>query len=308
MKKTLLIAAMALIMLGGQSLFAEVIDLRTASCAGGSFSFAGCTFGEATAVTGGTYRAYWTPAQPTGTGYIDPFLQIQAGGNTPVERGYNTDIPPGGPANFDTQNTAHTHSIKLGDVPKVTIDGVTYREFFLDINQVSRPCPDSGDTNCSYLSLDQVQIFMGAKAPLNVTLAQTAGCSGPCGGGNDQPDVLNSFAGATEVFKMSIQGGNNAPTVTDFIYLDYDLNHGSGSGDMLLEVRDSAFAGYSNNDFVTLFSSFGSPNGPFAANDGFEEWAFRAVTPTTTPEPASLTLLGTGLLGIEMAKRRARKK
>ena len=67
--------------------------------------------------------------QPTGTGYIDPFLRLQARNQ---EQGYNTSAPfhldQKKPDNF-------THDLLLSKVPLKTINGVQYREFFLDINE-----------------------------------------------------------------------------------------------------------------------------------------------------------------------------
>src|SRR5258708_4708187 len=72
---------------------------------------------------------YSSDIQPTGTGVIQPFVRIQG---KPTESGYNTD----GPIEFDTKDHTGqnwTHSITLSQVPIVTIGGVQYREFLLDI-------------------------------------------------------------------------------------------------------------------------------------------------------------------------------
>src|SRR6266550_63300 len=76
---------------------------------------------------------YSTDLQPTGTGVLQPFVRIQA---KPTEEGYNTD----GTIEFDTKDQAGsnwTHSITLSQVPIVTIGGVQYREFLLDINETN---------------------------------------------------------------------------------------------------------------------------------------------------------------------------
>jgi hypothetical protein len=67
------------------------------------------------------------PETSTGTGVINPFLRIQGKG---VEEGYNMDTTIA----FETKEGPWTRSLSLNDIPLVTIDGVSYRAFLLDIN------------------------------------------------------------------------------------------------------------------------------------------------------------------------------
>src|SRR5712691_1224179 len=56
----------------------------------------------------------WTPAQPTGTGIIQPFLRIEA---DPNEQGYNTS----GGTPFDDKAGPWTHDIQFSDLQTSTI-------------------------------------------------------------------------------------------------------------------------------------------------------------------------------------------
>ena len=148
----------------------------------------------------------------TGTGVIDSFVRVE---NAGVEHGYNTD----GQREFDTKGGGFTHSLQLKDVPTVSVLGVLYREFMLDINETG------GDP--SFISLDKLKIHIESVGDLT---------------GYDA-----NFS--TPVYDLD-HGADN------WIRLDYDLASGSGSGDMFAFIPSSLF-GSDGNKFVYLYSMFG---------------------------------------------------
>jgi hypothetical protein len=82
-----------------------------------------------TDVVNGAIITNTTLAIATGTGVYDPFLAIQ---DSPNEEGFNTDssdLP------LDDTHDEFTHSILLSTVPTVTINGVEYLEFRVDLNE-----------------------------------------------------------------------------------------------------------------------------------------------------------------------------
>jgi len=185
---------------------------------------------------GGANGAIFTQAnpQPTGTGVIRSFVRVQSPGSATLEQGYNTSARP---LQFDENSSpVFTHSLRLRDIPEVTVNGAKYREFLLDVNQ---------SASTPLVSLDELRLFVGAAAGVNAYNADS-----------------HQLAGATQVYDL----GNN------WIKLDASLTHGSGSGDMFALIPSSSF-GADTSQYVTLYSKFGVNN---AANGGFEEWAVSA--------------------------------
>ena len=195
-----------------------------------------------------------TDSQSTGTGVIQSFVRLTS--NDPCIQGYNTSARP---LEFDENNSPQfTRDLALAAVPIVTIGGIQYREFLLDINQQSAD---------SLLSLNNVEIYL-----------------------HNSTEITGYDFGLAPIWELDGAGNR-------IVELDYNLNSGSGSGDLFLYVPNSLFVGGTQ---VTLFSQFGdSPN---ENNDGFEEWAVR--TTVSVAEPGILALLGIALLALGGTRRR----
>src|ERR671925_2346689 len=81
----------------------------------------------------GTAIFEFTQPQPTGTGYIKPFLRLQ---NDPSEQGYNTSgVTPAAP--FDDKAGIWTNNLTFADLitTAVTIGNQNYFKLLLDVNE-----------------------------------------------------------------------------------------------------------------------------------------------------------------------------
>ena len=238
---------------------------------GGTTSGA-CTAAGGTLITvGGTNYcsfagALWSTSdsQSTGTGVIDSFVRIS--GNTAEVSGMNTSDRP---LNQDENSSpTFTHDITEGIVPIVTINGVQYYEFLLDINQTNED---------PFLTLEAVELCYSAT-------------------GNQEIAANENDCAGTDFYSLDAGGDNE-------VQLDYSDNSGSGSGDLFMYIPVPA-GGIADSNFIYLWSQFGpSPNDN---NDGFEEWAVRTATPISpTPDAGStLSLLGLAMLGAGYLRRR----
>jgi hypothetical protein len=186
-------------------------------------------------------------ARPTGTGHIQSFVRVQALGNRTTEAGVNTDARP---LSYDENKSPQfTRSVRVADLPLVTVNGGLYREVLLDINQKA---------SASQLSLDELKVFVGGAGNLNYNAAS------------------GTLGGAAPVYDLDAGGDH-------WVRLDARLNTGSGSGDMRFYVPNDVLGG---GEFFYLYSKFGQT---IAANGGFEEWAAGAGGASLAPQASGFS-------------------
>ena len=167
---------------------ASVVDLTTSPDASGS-------------INGALFLA--TEQQPSGTGFIDPFIRVQA---SPTEQGYNTD----GGFPFDDKNPHNfQHSVQLSSLATFSLNGTDYFKFMLDANQ-------SGGSNHTF-TLTQLQLYT-SNNPAQTTTAFNADGTLPLG---------------TLAYNMNIGGGTDNSVITTAT--------GSGKYDAILYIPVSNF-------------------------------------------------------------------
>jgi hypothetical protein len=151
----------------------------------------------------------FTQPQPTGTGYIKPFLRVQ---NDPNEQGYNTS----GGTPFDDMAGPWTHDLTYADLvtTEVTLNGQLYFKLMLDINE-------PGGSK-SLISLDQLQFYTSATGSLTTTDLSQLGTLRYSFSLGDQ--VLldasrNNGSGSGDMFAYIPVSAFAGTALTDFVYM-----------------------------------------------------------------------------------------
>ena len=180
-----------------------------------------------------------------GTGTFNSFVRLQGNG---TEDGYNTDGTP----EFDTKSGTWTHSLRLSELPTITIGGASYFEVWADINE--------SDSN-KLISLDDFELWLTDDPSLvGYPFAPT------------DAEIIYDWSG--HILINDVNQGSGRGDLRMFIPYDPSI-----LGD------DCAYGSSACTTYVVLYSSWGAAEGDYETEGGFEEWKVReypVVTITKT--------------------------
>jgi len=185
--------------------------------------------------------------------------------NSPTEEGFNTDFGSPLPP-LDDVSGVFTHSVQWNTLATVTISGTDYYSFQLDANEQQ-------DGDQSLISLDKLKIYTSSDGS------------------------LSSLGSLTPLYDLGDQR----------VFIDTALKPGSGTDDLTLYIPKSFFTSVSGTDYMYFYSQFGlsdAVNSGYQTGATFEEWRALQGGDNNVPEPNTMVLLGSGLVGLLGIRRR----
>jgi hypothetical protein len=201
----------------------------------------------------------------SGTGVFQPYLTFKASHRLPAQFGMGTDAT----GVLDNQRMGNpsaqdgwTHSIQIKDLYQ---SSAGIYEFLIDLNEPHR-------NPRSEITLTELKIYIATDTSLTSEVRS----------GRGTWDNAGADLGKL-VYNMDADGNDVS------VLMDYANWMGQGQNvDTIVEVPFSLPSDYTMDDYVYTYWSFSGQNA------GFEEISLRQ-TPSV-PEPATMLLLGTGIL------------
>ncbi|MCA0904764.1 hypothetical protein, partial [Qipengyuania aquimaris] len=181
----------------------------------------------------------------SGTGNFNDFLGVQ---NTGTEFGFNTDTPD--PSNPHIKTSSNfTKTIKLSEVGIVTIDGVDYYQFLLDVNE------SNANPTEQQISLDSFKLYTSLDGTIS---------------------TLTDLEAQHLAFDIDNADPGNAATENDISILFTDAySSGSGRSDLSILVPVDAIEAQGDgpaDTYIYLYTEFGYAGEDFRTDATFEEW------------------------------------